>query len=75
MTRIAALAACLAVVLGGCGDTVQTIDSGRVRKADTPPWTATDTPYRARGWNAGDQAAFDAQLKARAQAQNDYAAR
>nr|WP_246294928.1 hypothetical protein [Schlegelella koreensis] len=65
----------LAVVLGGCGETVQTIDSGRVRKADTPPWTAHDSPYRARGWNAGNQAAFDAQLRARAQGQNDYAAR
>ena len=56
----------------GCADREQTASG---IKADTSPFNGTSKqpPYMAAGWKAGDRAAWEAQLKTRAQGQNDYA--
>ena len=69
------LGAILALVLSACGEKVQTIPAGNARKADAPAWQITDNGYLAPGWTPGNEASWDAQIKARAQAQNDFAPR
>lgn len=75
MTRpfaICALAA-MAMILGACGERVQTIPVGAAKKSDGKAWEASNSVYLAPGWTPGDQASWDAQLRNRAQAQNDFA--
>ena len=44
------------------------------KKPDVPGWKGgSNAAYNAPGWVASDQTAWEAQLRARAQAQNDYA--
>ena len=59
--------------LTGCGEKVQTIPVGTAKKADTATWEIKDNGFIAPGWTPGNEASWDAQLKKRAQAQNDYA--
>ena len=63
----------LAIVLAGCGERVQTIPVGAAKKADGASWQITDNGFVAPGWTPGNEASWDAQLKKRAQAQNDFA--
>ena len=65
----------LAVALGlAACERAQTTASGSEKKADTPSWQAASSAYAAPGWTPGDKASWEAQLRNRAQAQNDYAA-
>ena len=59
------------IVLAGCGEKAQTA-SASTKKADGKPWDATASANLAPGWKGGDQAAWDAQIRQRNQAQNDY---
>ena len=43
------------------------------KKADAPGWKGANRPISAPGWTPGDQTSWEAQLRDRAQAQNDYA--
>jgi len=70
-----ALAAAAAFLISGCGERVQTVPVGAAQKVDGHAWAASSSPYIASGWVAGDQASWDAQLRRRAQAQNDFAPR
>jgi|KBSMisStaDraftv2_1062788.scaffolds.fasta_scaffold1335620_2 hypothetical protein len=71
-------AAALALLaLAACGERPQTMDAA-AKKSDTAPWARSDAAnpaFAAAGWKGGDQAAWDAQIRARNQAQNDYAPR
>jgi hypothetical protein len=62
------------LALGACGEKVQTTAVGGERKADAKSWDANNSPYLAPGWTPGTPASWEAQLRARAQTQNDYAA-
>ena len=62
------------LALGGCGEKVQTTAVGGERQADTKSWDTNNSPYLAPGWTPGTPASWHAQLNARTQAQNDYAA-
>ena len=62
----------LAFALAACGEKAQTASS-EAKKTDVPGWKGGNAAYNAPGWVASDQAAWEAQLRARAQAQNDYA--
>ena len=74
MKALAAVScAALVLVLAGC-EKAQTTASGAEKKADTPSWQVANDPYVAPGWTPGDKASWEAQLRNRAQAQNDYAA-
>ena len=73
MTRILGAALVLGLVLAGCGEREQTLNSGSDRKADAPAWQSDSTAFAASGYKPGDKAAWEQQLRTRAQAQNDFA--
>ena len=62
------------IALAACTEKPQGLgDSGR--KVDAAAWSANDGAkpgFAASGWKGGDKAAWEAQLRARNQAQNDY---
>jgi hypothetical protein len=65
------LGAALAFVLASCGEKQQTLDAD-TKKVDAKPWEASNSPYLAGGWRAGDKTSWDEQMRMRAQAQNEY---
>ena len=62
------------IALAACTEKPQVLgESGR--KVDAAPWSVSDSAkpgFAASGWKGGDKAAWEAQLRARNQAQNDY---
>jgi hypothetical protein len=59
-----------ALGLAACGEKPQIAATGR---ADVTPYQGTGVAaFTAPGWKAGDKAAWEQQLKTRAQGQNDY---
>ena len=70
--RVCGVAALLA--LAGCGERAQVLDTSG-KKVDEPAWavsSSADPAFAARGWKAGDKAAWTEQIRQRTQAQNDY---
>jgi hypothetical protein len=70
--RAGVIAAALAVagVLGACAEKAQTAGQ---RKSDVAAARGADPAYTAGVWQAGDAAAWEKQLRTRAQGQNEYA--
>jgi hypothetical protein len=66
---VAAIAA-LTIVFVGCGEKAQTAGQ---KKADAKAWDGADAAFTAGGWKSGDQKSWEEQMRARAQAQNEYA--
>ena len=65
----------LALLLVACSEKSQAL-GGPARKSDTPVWSASDGSkpgFAAAGWKGGDKGAWEAQIRTRNQAQNDYA--
>jgi len=62
--------ALLALAVMGCGEKAQTAGAGK--KADAKAWESSQAAYLASGWKGGDQAAWEAQMRSRAQGQNEY---
>ena len=69
--RIVLLACAVAACLGlaACSEKPQTAS---VRKADSRAFQGPDDGYAAPGWKIGDEASWEAQMKNRAQGQNEY---
>jgi hypothetical protein len=64
-----------AVLVAGCGDKPQAAGAAGARKADSQAsqGPASNATYAATGnWKAGDHAAWETQIRARAQGQNEY---
>jgi hypothetical protein len=61
------VAACVGLM--GCTEKPQTASQ---RKADTRAFQGPDDGYTAPGWKIGDEASWEAQMKTRAQGQNEY---
>ena len=64
----------LVVLLAACSEKSQAL-GGPARKTDSAAWAATDGTkpgFAASGWKGGDKAAWEAQIRTRNQAQNDY---
>jgi hypothetical protein len=61
---------CAALALVACGEKT----SEAAKKADVPAFQGStgQAAYSAGGWKAGDQAAWDQQLRTRTQGQNEY---
>ena len=60
--------------LAACGESEQV--AGTAKKSDTKPWegvVAADGVHAAGDWKVGDQKSWEEHLRARAQAQNEYA--
>jgi hypothetical protein len=72
MIRMAVLCVVTALGLGlyACSEKPQT--SGG-KKTDGEPWQASDNAFVTSGWKSGDRAAWEEQLRSRAQTQNEYA--
>ena len=65
----------LVVLLAACAEKSQAL-GGPARKADTAAWGPSEGAkpgFAAAGWKGGDKAAWEAQIRTRNQAQNDYA--
>ncbi len=59
------------LLLAGCGEKEQTINGSY--KPDQKAWqAASGSPYNAAGYKAGAKAAWDTQMRDRAQVQNEY---
>lgn len=58
------------LMLAACGERAQTISSSY--KPDQKAWQSRASPYAVNGYKAGDQARWEAQLRNRNQAQNEY---
>jgi hypothetical protein len=66
-----ALVALAAVAsLAACGDRDQVL--GDSRQPDTEHWQSTQSKHLAGGFKPGDEAAWDTQIRNRAQTQNEY---
>ncbi len=61
--------AMMALAVAGCGETAQTATT---KKTDAKAWESAQNTYAAEGWKGGDQAAWEAQMRIRAQGQNEY---
>jgi hypothetical protein len=70
MKRAASVAGLLlSLALAACSEKPQTASP---RKADGHPADGPATAYTAGNWKAGDGAAWEAQMRTRAQGQNEY---
>jgi predicted small lipoprotein YifL len=70
-STIALAAAAAVMVLAACGEKPQTI--GQAAKKDGGQvWQASQSSFQAAGWTPGDKASWEAQMRARAQGQNEY---
>ena len=58
-----------ALMLAACSEKPQTTTA---RKADDKPWDGAATAYTAQGYKGTDQAAWEQQMRQRAQGQNEY---
>ena len=61
--------AMMAVAVVGCSEKPQTASA---RKTDAKGWDLSRSGSLASGWKGGDQAAWEQQLRTRAEAQNEY---
>lgn len=60
-----------AALLSACGEVDQSQSAGR-HEPDVEPWQGARNAYVVPGWKPGDKNAWENQLRARAQSQNDY---
>ena len=68
-----AMIAAAAMALAACGEKAQTAGPANAKKADAPAWQGTQGTHQADGFKASDKAAWEAQLKTRAErGQNEY---
>jgi len=58
-----------ALLLAACTEKPQTVG----RKADGKAWEINEKGYMAPGWQGGDSTAWNNQIRARSQGQNEYA--
>jgi hypothetical protein len=65
----ALLLAGAALLLAACTEKPQTAG----RKADGKAWEINEKGYMAPGWQGGDSTAWNNQIRARSQGQNEYA--
>ena len=56
------------LVLAACTEKPQTVG----RKADGKAWETSEKGYLAPGWQGGDATAWNNQMRARSQGQNEY---
>lgn len=63
------IVAAMAALLSACGEKPQT---AATKKSDGKPWEGAQNSFVAQGWKAGDQGSWDAQMRTRAQGQNEY---
>ncbi|HMC17525.1 MAG TPA: hypothetical protein VKI18_17950 [Albitalea sp.] len=60
----------VALSLAACGE--RSTGGKTPRKADAKAWQGTDNAFVASGWKPSDAAAWQEQMRLRAQTQNEY---
>lgn len=70
ITRVL-MAVLLGLVLVACGDKPQ-VGAAPAKKADAKAWEGASNQFVVQGWKSGDQASWEAQMRERAQSQNEY---
>jgi hypothetical protein len=65
------IVAMLAAGLAACGEKAQTAKPA-MNKSDGKAWDGAQNAFVAEGWKAGDKASWEAQMRQRAQSQNEY---
>lgn len=60
-----------ALALLGCGEKSQSQADAR-NSGDVAPYQGAHDPYVVKGWTPGNKTEWDTQMRARAQAQNEY---
>jgi len=70
MAKAALLLSCVALALAACGEKT----AGAAKKSDVPAFQGSTgaSAYTASGWKAGDQTAWEQQMRSRNQGQNEY---
>ena len=70
MRTTAVLWACMALGMAACGEKT----TNAAKKSDVPAYQGSTgaSAYVANGWRAGDQTAWEQQLRNRVQGQNEY---
>jgi hypothetical protein len=61
--------AATAVLLAGCGEKPQ---KAGTKVVGQQPWQGTQNGHMLPGWKTGDRKSWEDQMRARAQAQNEY---
>ena len=69
----AVLAAAASVLLVACEKPQEASRVNTANKSDAKAWEGADPAYQAGGWKIGDKAAWEAELRKRNEAQNEYA--
>ena len=71
--RLSTFAAAVAAVLalGACADKPQTAKTS-YKQSDSKPWDGAEPAFTSNGWTVGDRASWEAQMRTRNQAQNEY---
>ncbi len=59
----------LLLVLAACTEKPQAVGTS---KADMQAWQGAQDPFVVPGWTVGDKASWQAQMRKRAQPQNEY---
>jgi uncharacterized lipoprotein YajG len=67
----ALLAAAALAGLAACGEKPQILDASS-KQPDGEMWGTNQSRHMAAGWNPGDEASWDAQIRSRNQVQNEY---
>jgi major membrane immunogen (membrane-anchored lipoprotein) len=70
MNKTFVMVGAAALLLGACGEKDQTISSSY--KPDEKAWQAASSPYKAAGYQGGDKAAWEAQMRQRVKGQDEY---
>ena len=65
-----AMMAMMAVCAAGCGE--KPLSASAAKKADAKAWEGSQGGNVAEGWKAGDKDSWEAQMRSRAQNQNEY---
>jgi len=61
-----------AACLSACGEKDQSLNAA-YNKSDGKPWQGAHNEFMAKNWTPGDRAAWENQMRSRAQMQNEYA--
>lgn len=59
------------MLLAACGEKDQS-QKAAAGKSDGEPWQGAKNGFVVKGWTPGDKSSWEAELRTRAQAQNEY---
>jgi predicted small lipoprotein YifL len=66
-----AFAVAMVLALAACGEKPQTIGQSAAKKQAGNTWDTAQSDFLASGWKPGDKASWEAQMRTRAQSQNE----